>query len=359
MYASSILSSLGAALQALPSPLFHVRFNSSVHPTTTHPLLDAFENPVSSQLHKLQVSDQSSYLTAEWFHQALDVSLSTHYHVEKLFPHIREAHLHENCNWVNQHLDDTVKLLDVCNVLRESISDIKQYMTSLQMAIHCLEGKGNLNAGQLVRARNSLGNCLEAMRKEESHNNAQVRRRSKLEKCSFMLRRMAENLSTHTVADSCTDGQFLDAMNGSKATTVFVCGALVAALSFKSKRSLPVSKVGQSVWSFSLLNLHHKVKEEVKRRRMKAARALLQELDMVDCAARRLHHLLTKYSNCKEIPLLTDQSVQELNQSVQNMKRWTGELEQGMAPFEKQINELFGALIKSRMALLDVFSYSN
>eukprot|EP01018_Ginkgo_biloba_P023955 Gb_18313 [translate_table: standard] len=360
MSGSSLFSSLGAALQALPSPLvFHApRSNSTVHPATTHPLLSAFENRLSSQLQSLQVSDPSSYLTAEWFHQALDVSLSANYHMEKLFPQIQEAVLDENCKWVNEHLDDTVKLLDACNVLRESISDIKQYEASVQLAIHCLEGKGNFSAGQLVRARNGLGNILEAMKKESHYiSGAQVQQRHKLEKCSSMLRRMAEKLGTPTVANSSTKGNFLDAIYGSKAATVFVCGALVAALSFKSKRSLPMPHVGQYVWSSSLLNLHHKVKEEVDRRRTKGARALLQELDQVDSEVRSLYDLANRFITCKSIPLNEVQAL-ELKQSVQNLKKCTVHLEEGMGVFEKQVNEMFRVLITSRMALLDILSYS-
>eukprot|EP01018_Ginkgo_biloba_P023953 Gb_18309 [translate_table: standard] len=368
-------STVGAALQAWPSPhLFHFPSTSSSStvdlPKTTDPdiLLSAFGNRLSSQLEDLQSTsdNQSPYLTAEWLRQALDVSLSTHYHVEKLFPHIREAHLHENCNWVNQHLDDTVKLLDVCNVLRRRISSIKRYEESVQLAIHCLEGKAYLSEIQFLRSRNAFANCIQTLEKLEGQN-SEGQQRSELDNCRSILKRiMGQNPvidSTPHAGKSIKEEIAEEIINESKATTAFVCGALVAAFSFKSKlRSFPVTHnvQGQFGWCSSLVSLQHKLKQAMDmNRKTKSAHSLLRELDRTDAAVRCLLDLLNRIINCKLVPLNDNNNAAELKQSVQNLKRWAVELEQGMAPFEKQINDLFNVVVTSRMALLHILTYSS
>eukprot|EP01018_Ginkgo_biloba_P023952 Gb_18311 [translate_table: standard] len=362
-------STVGAALQAWPSPhLFHcpsTRSSTVDLPKTTAPdiLLSAFGNRLSSQLEDLQSTsdNQSPYLTAEWLRQALDVSLSTHYHVEKLFPHVREALLHENCNWVNQHLDDTVKLLDVCNALKRRISSIKRYEESVQLAIHCLEGKAYLSEIQFLRSRNALANCIQTME------NSEGQQRSELDNCRSILKRiMGHNPvidSTSHAGKSIKEEIAGAIINESKVTTAFVCGALVAAFSFKSKlRSFSVTHnvQGQFGWCSSLVSLQHKLNQAMDmNRKTKGAHSLLQELDRTDATVRCLHDLLNRFISCKLVSLNDNNNAAELKQSVQNLKRRAVELKQGMAPFENQINELFNVVVTSRMALLDILTYSS
>lgn len=365
MGSSSVFSSLGAALHALPPLTFNGRTSSStIYPTTyTHPLVDAFQSRLNSELRGLQESG-ASYLSAEWLGQALEVCLGVHSRAEELFPHIQQAVLHENRKWVDEQLDATVKLLDICNALRETISDIKKYEASLQIIVRGLGGVSENNpicARQLLRARTALGNCKEFMVKKEAQSlQASGEKRSRLDKCSSMLRQIGEKLLVTPASRNSSKAEFLEILYGSTATTVFVCGVLVAALSFKSKRSLAAGlHTGHSLSASALHGLQHKVKEEIDRRRSKGARAPLQELDSVDAAVRQLHDVVNRSIICKSSsPDLLANEALELKQSVQSLKKRIADMEAGIAPFEKQVDKLFRVLIGSRMALLDSISYS-
>lgn len=359
---SSVFSSLGAALHALPPLSFHGRTSSStIYPTTyTHPLVEAFESRLNSELRRLQESG-ASYLSAEWLGQALEVCLGVHSRAEELFPHIQQAVLRENRKWVDEQLDATVKLLDVCNSLRETISDIKEYQATLQIIVRGLGlfTENPICAARLLRAQTALGNCKDFMVKKEAQSlQASSQKRSRLEKCSSMLRQIGDKLLVTPASGNSSKAQFLEILYGSTATTVFVCGVLVAALSFKSKRSLSsvALHTGHSLSASTLHALQHKVKEEIERKRSKGARAPLQELDGVDAAVRQLYDVVNRSITCK-CPDLANEKL-ELKQSVHCLKNCIADMEAGIAPFERQVDKLFRVLIGNRMALLDSLSYS-
>lgn len=363
MGSSSVFSSLGAALHALPPLSFHNRTSSStIYPATyTHPLVDAFQSWLNSELLRLQESG-AAYLSAEWLGQALELCLAVHTRAEELFPHIQQAILRENRNWVDEQLDVTVKLLDVCNALRRTISDVKEYQALLQMIVRGLEGfSDNPMCGrQLCRARTGLGNCKEFMVTKEAQSlQASSTKHSRLDKCSSMLRQIGEKLLATPASGNSNKAQFLEILYGTTATTVCVCGVLVAALSFKSKRSLPAPPhMGHSSSASALQSLHHKVKEDIDRKRSKGARAPLQELDSVDAAVRHLYVVLNRWITSKSSGSDLANEALELKQSVESLKKCLTDMEAGIAPFEKQLDKLFRVLISNRMALLDTITYS-
>lgn len=363
MGSSSVFSSLGAAFHALPPLSFHSRsLSSTIYPTTyTHPLVDAFQSWLNSELRRLQESG-ASYLSAEWLGQALELCLDVHSRAEELFPHIQQAILRENRKWVDEQLDATVKLLDVCNALRQTISDVKEYQALLQMIVRGLEGFSDnpICARHLFRAGTALGNCKEFMVKREAQSlHASSQKRSRLDKCSSMLRQIGEKLLATPTSGNSSKAQFLEILYGSTATTVFVCGVLVAALSFKSKRCLPAAPhMGHYSSASALHGLHHKVKEEIDRRRSKGARAPLHELDSVDTAVRHLHDVVNKWTTRKSPSSDLANEALELKQSVESLKKCVADMEAGIGPFEKQMDKLFRLLIGNRMALLDSISYS-
>ncbi|GLJ17449.1 hypothetical protein SUGI_0303790 [Cryptomeria japonica] len=341
-----------AAFQGLSYPsVFHNRSSSSTIYPANHdnPKLDAFESHVCEELRRLE--ECGNYLSADWLRQALDVCLYVHSMVEENFPHIGK-----NSKWVNEHLEDMVKLLDICNALRESMSDIKQYKVELQLIVHGFQGCGPIGARQLLRARTALGNFNDPSAKAKEASEG----KSRLENCSSMLRRMGERLVAppSDAATASGGAAFLEPIYASKALMVFVCGVLVAAISTKSKRHLPQLCAGQTAWACSLQTLHHKVKEEIEKGRNKGTTCtLLYELKAVDSSSRSLYDLVNKLINSKSVPPNESQAL-ELRQSVQSLRNCISELESGTAPFERQISEIFRVLVSGRMALLDVLSYS-
>jgi hypothetical protein len=345
---ASVFSSLGATFHGFPSPnsFLQVRSSSAVHPckTSTHPdhFLSAFENRLATDLQRLilpqQCDQECSHLSARSLQQAVDVMcLSAYSRAEDILPHFRRAlnlDIEECSKWVNQHLDDTISLLDVCDLVKNRITSISRCQQFLQLAIHCLGRTENTTEVQLLKARTTLANCLKVMKAEEV---------SKLKKCKSSLNQMGQRVASPWGANSSTVGEFVGIMNTCRATAVFVCGAVVASLSFEPTKSL-------------FLLPKNGMKEEMEKRGAKHASAILLEVAMADEAARSLYDLLDKFLK-KSSPLSKDDAF-ELKRKISRLKTSADDLKDGMDALDKQMNELFTGIIACRMKLLDMVSYS-
>eukprot|EP00249_Psilotum_nudum_P020245 c27617_g2_i1 orf=1050-2123(-) len=350
MSSSSLFASLGAALQSIPSPRFSLRISS---PTVrSHPLLNAFEAELALQLEQLKLVDESGYLSLPWLCQAMGVVLSTHSNVQAFVPALQQA-LAEDNKWLAEYLDDSIKLLDICIVLTDTINDIKNYHTFVELAVHSLE-KGVLGEAQLRRAKNAMAKCTEALKRKDEEFNPQGQKRSKLETCSSILRRMGEKLNV----EDASKGNFFSAMYAAQITTIFICGVLTAALCFKPRRPFSsISVTGQTPWVSSLSSLQQTVKEKVDKKKAKGSSALLEELDKADLTVRSLQELVEKILVLKVFPLVEEQA-KEIRQTVERLRTCADEMETGLAPLEQQIGELYRLLIASRVVLLNIYSHS-
>lgn len=351
MSSSSLFSSLGAALQNFSSPRF--TFKASSPTSRSNPGLDAFEAELASQLEHLKSTDEGGYLSITWLCQAMEVVLSTHASVEAFVPDLQQALADGDFKWLDEYLDDSVKLLDICRALRDAITEIRNYHIHVELALHTLE-KGSFGDAQLRRAKNALMKCMESLKRKDDEVNHLGQRRSKLENCSSMLRRMGEKLNM----EDASKGNFFMVIYAAQVSTIFICGVLTSALSFKPRRPLSMISIGgQSAWSFSLTSLQQRVKEQIERKKSKGANALLEELDKTDVAVRALHDKVEKLLNAKCFPLREEQ-VLEIKQAVVSLKGCSVELHQGLAPMEVHVGDVFKVLIASRVALLDIYSHA-
>eukprot|EP00250_Pteridium_aquilinum_P017950 c23859_g1_i1 orf=394-1176(+) len=260
MSSSSLFASLGAALQSFSSPRFS--FKSSSPSAKSNPGLTAFESELTFRLEQLKSTDEADYLSTPWLCEAMEVVFSTHASAEAFAPDLHQALVSGDVRWLDEYLDNSIKLLDICVALKEAISEIKSYHVQLQLALRALE-KGTMGEAQLRRCLHALQKCMEAVKRKDDHLG---QRRSKLENCSSMLRRMGEKLNT----EDALKGNFFMVIYAAQVSTIFICGLLSSALSFKPRRPLsPICVGGQSSWSFSLSSLQQRVKEQIEKKKSK------------------------------------------------------------------------------------------
>ena len=238
--------------------------------------------------------------------------------------------------------------------LRDAISDIKTYDSYVDLAIHNFSTQTVGYEPHLRRSKNSLLRCIEALKRKEDEMNQMGQRKSKLENCSSMLRRMGEKLNM----EATSKGNFFMVIYAAQVSTIFICGVLASALSFKPRRPLSsISVGGQSAWTFSLTSLQQRVKEEIDRKKAKGSNALLEELDKTDIAVRLLYGKVESMLNTRCFPLGEEQ-VREIRDAVESLKMARRELRNGIDPLEASVGEVFKVLIASRIALLDIYSHS-
>jgi hypothetical protein len=197
-----------------------------------------------------------------------DVVLSTHGSAEAFIPDLQRALDEGDFKWLDEYLDDSVKLLDICRALRDAITEIRTYDSCVDLAIRSFSRPAFGYEPHLRRSRNTLLRCIEAVKRKEEEMNQLGQRRSKLENCSSMLRRMGEKLNM----EASSKGNFFMVIYAAQVSTIFICGVLASALSFKPRRPLSSIAVGgQSAWSFSLASLQQRVKEEIDRKKSKGS----------------------------------------------------------------------------------------
>jgi hypothetical protein len=151
-------------------------------------------------------------------------------------------------------------------------------------------------------------------------------------------------------------GEFVGIMNTCRATAAFVCGAVVAALSFEPTKSLFLLPKYTSPRPLAFENVRRGMKEEMEKRGAKHVSAILLEVAMADEAARSLYDLLDKFLK-KSSPLSKNDAF-ELKRGISRLKTSADDLKDDMDALDKQMNELFRGNITCRMKLLDMVSYS-
>lgn len=359
---SGFLSSIGATFNSISYPLFSSR-NSNASANSSNPALAAFESDMLAHLEGLKQTAENthSHLDLDWLQKALLLVLFTHSSVAKTIQELELPLGEKDEKSINDYLDDSVKLLDVCNVLKESFADVERYQMLVQLALHCFDNKDSMNDKNLIRAKNILYECIEAMKKKDEELDRQGQQRSKLENCSSMLRRMGEKLTSPVSPDGSKASSLLAAMYGAKTSTIFVCGVVAAALLVKPRRPLPSLHLTSSYpsWASSMLRLQSKVKEEIDKKKTKASSsALLHELDCVHSEVKKLYNVLDKMLADKASSASNREKMDEVRQSVGQLQRYAEVLQKGMIPLENHIKELYRMLVSSRVALLGVFTHA-
>ncbi|KAJ7514092.1 hypothetical protein O6H91_23G027400 [Diphasiastrum complanatum] len=314
----------------------------------------AFENDLARRLGQLQQSKHDgSYLNLPWLRQALDATLVTNSAVETLIPDFELPYSEREDRWVGEYLDDSAKLLDVCNALKDQISDMIHYQTQLQLALHLLDTRDNWWTSDIKcqRIRNALQECLLTIRSKDDIQ-GQTRFSSKFDSCNSTLRRMADKLAAPIVKSK----PFVTAIYGAKVNTIFVCGIAAAALTVKPRRPLSSLHVpSHFLWSAPLITLQHRLKEEMHTGKTNGSTALLGELTGIDAIVKQLHDIL---DDAVLLKMSSKEQAFELSQLAGNLREQSEELGKGLGLLEHQVNELFRMLVNSRVTLLNLISHS-
>lgn len=360
MASSSILTSL---LQSLPSSRFSFRINSANFSIgSCNPLLGLLETKLADKLELLKLQDDhevgSSYLSARWLSRAMAVVLSTNSSIKAFVPDLEQALSEQGnlCKWLDESLDDTIRLLDACQILQETVAGITAHHSIVKLVLELISLDKPANEATLRRVRHALSKSRKISQKRNLDVNPP--KRSKLETCGSMLRRMGEKL--HNIDDA-AKGKALGAMYAAQITTILICGVLITALSINQRRSSisTMSIATQSNWSLALSSLQQKVKEQVERKKSKNQRMpYLEELENVDSSLHSLEDLINQALQAHQFPM--DMEIEEpIKQTIGNLRRFSDELGDGLGHLERNISELYQVLITSRMMLLDIYPKSS
>ena len=156
--------------------------------------------------------------------------------------------------WIDQYIDDTVKLLDICIALNVEISSLDHRHLIVQYALHLLNFSiGMSSSNKLFHARDHLQELIGETKSKEKNGASQTNR--KIENCAAILNGISKSLHLRRVKSSGKGRVLLRAMYGVKATTIFICSILVSVFAGSPGPLVDLSIPDQFLWTTSFYDI--------------------------------------------------------------------------------------------------------
>lgn len=336
-------------------------FNSSVR---LNQILKGFETVLEERLERLKLNKPKDFIDLTWMRQAMEILFSLHSDLRSLVGDLGFPIAKWDKKWIDQYLDDTVNLLDICIALNAEISCLDHRHLIVQYVLHLLNfSDGMLSSDKLIRANDHLGELMGETKAKEKNGASQTKR--KIENCAAILEGMRKSLHLRKVKSSAKGKVLLRAIYGVKATTIFICSILVSVFAGSSGPLVDLSIPDQFSWSASFMTLQQEVNEEIRVGFVMGRVTALKELESLNAAVKNLRSTIQMLS--LDMPggneggfQITEGSEQaeQIRQPVQELQQSADLLSQGLDPLTKQVNEFFQIILKGRNALLDSLRFS-
>lgn len=375
---SSLLASIG-------------NFLHSFHPTTTptHPLpSDDFDSVLSQRLSMLLPDEGSSFVSLSSLSHSMAALLATQTDLKSLLPPPLSRAPLSHIKMMDEFVDRSVKLLDVCNSIREHISEVEGWRVLLEVVLQSLGSKrGCPNKGKLRRASKVLAELQQRMEMEGegeaelilTHNSSRFGSRraanvlnepQRWRSCpasssasqshlSRQLQAMGASLTPPKLSAADVEENLCAAIYALNVVSIFFLSTILAAFPTSGKSYIVgFSHPRNFLWASPLLQLQDHVSEETRKRGKKSGNGRLWELDQVFSIVRRLSEITGWVLSSEEFPL-SNSTQEEIRHLVKQLRQHVEELDRDLKPLHDQIREFHKRLIDSRTVVLDRLSYAD
>lgn len=317
-----------------------------------------FEEALSHQLEALKPKGgDNKVLQLSWLTSALALAFVKHKEAVSLIPPLDLPLLVCDEKWMNDYMDQTTRILDLCNALTGIFCNIEQLHLLLRHACHILldvekaplHGEASspdanntaFHLEQLSRAHRSLREWLDL----------QVSHEPLDQKLSPILQDMIKGLLPPQEKALAKGKGFLYALYGANATMVFVFYMLSLAVSQENEILSMVLPIPSTiVWSTSILQLLDLAKNDAKQQ--SGSNICLEDLQALETRVKDLFHLVEHSLELKEWPL-QEEDAKKLAGAVNELNLLLDDIAKGLDLLGTKLNEVFQAIVSSRSSLLD------
>ncbi|KAJ6909991.1 hypothetical protein NC652_020868 [Populus alba x Populus x berolinensis] len=308
-------------------PSFFDSFNNQKKKKKEFDLISqSFDESILRRLNNLCNSRSSVTINFSWLSSALAFLSFTHNQAITLLsnPKLTDS--------LNFYLDDSLKLLDICNSIASEIERLRHRRLLLKLALHLFNNNNNSeDAEKLRRARASLtdwDNNLKGPRYESSKN---------LEHLVIDLAFMLKEVPRGKIS---SDERIVRrTIHSVGLVTVFVAGVVVAALRGSTELGVAVRAPSEFLWADSFNILNSAISAESGKKRH-----LLEELDDVEARLREVIGVMDDAGGEKG---------ESLNGAVKELERVTETLGEGLERLSNGVNEVFNTVMSSRKEMLE------
>lgn len=309
-------------------PSFFDSFNKEKKKKKEFDLISqSFDESILRRLNTLCNSHSSVTINFSWLSLALAFLSFTHNQAITL---LSNPNLTDSSNF---YLDDSVKLLDICNSIASETERLRHRRLLLKFALHLFNNNSE-DAEKLRRARASLtdwDNNLKGYRYDSSKN---------LEHLVIDLAFMLKEVPRGKIS---SDERIVRrTIHSVGLVTVFVAGVVVAALRGSTELGVAVRAPSEFLWADSFNLLNSAISAELTRPGKK--RHLLEELDDVEARLREV------------IGVMDDAGGEKggsLNGAVKELERVTETLGEGLERLSNGVNEVFNTVMSSRKEMVE------
>ncbi|KAI3822257.1 hypothetical protein L1987_09844 [Smallanthus sonchifolius] len=334
-------------------------------------------------------------LSIAWFRKLLDVYLCCESEFKAVLIIGRDAtHFSKPPldRLLPDHLDRTVKALDICNAITHGIELIRHWQRLAQIAVDALEQRPIVE-GHVRRAKRALNTLLTSMTTDDKEQNVHP---GKLAERMWSIsrrggggsapptvnhnRRISDNSPTIiTLVSRSLSSSFTKSWSASKqiqamcanlvaprggdstglslpvylmsSVLVFVMWTLVAAVPCQERvgSGTHIQLPRHLVWTHPMILLQEKIGEECKKKEKKGTVGLLAEIQVIEKVAQSL----VEFAEGFEFPV-GGEKADEVAAQVMELVEICRKLEVGLGPLQLQVRELFHRMVRSRAEVLDV-----
>ncbi|KAK1436264.1 hypothetical protein QVD17_02043 [Tagetes erecta] len=282
-----------------------------------------------------------------------------------------------------EHLDRTVKALDICNAITNGIEVIRHWQRLAQIAVDALEQRPFVE-GHVRRAKRALNTLLMSMTGEDKEQNAHAGKSA--ERMWSISRRggaggavalPAVNHNRRAIISRSLSSNFMRSWSASKqilamttnlaaprggdstglglpvylmsSILVLVMWTLVAAVPCQERVGPHFQLPRHLVWTQPMIVLQEKIGEEWKRKEKKGTSGLLAEIQVIEKVAQNL----VEFAEGFDFPVGAEKA-DEVAEQVAKLAEVCRKLEVGLGPLQLQVREVFHRMVRSRAEVLDV-----
>lgn len=294
-------------------------------------LLNKFEETLAARLTKLKPVQKDDVFSSTWMILAMQQLSETHNDIKTLITEL-ELPVHDwDDKWIDIYLDNSVKLLDICNGFNSELSRLSQGQLLLHLVLRNLEGK---NSDDLKKAKSSV----DSWRQHIDNGNARI------EKCMPIIDQLTESLELPKVKNSAKGKVLMRAMYGVKMETLFICSIFVSAFTGSDKKLIDLKVTGTPLWAGAFNDLQTCVHTEVRNLVSCGRNVLLKELESVDDTVKELYPMIQDTKECVES--------EAYKKSFTGLREKAEKLSCGLDLLTKEVDGFFRIVLSGRDALL-------
>ncbi|GLJ04994.1 hypothetical protein SUGI_0008820 [Cryptomeria japonica] len=280
-------------------------------PSKAYPLGKVHPLPQENAAHNVAKNP-----SAQWLMSSIDVLISSYSDILKLLP-LSES---PDFKLVDKFLEDIINVIDACSQVKEVISDLQHYQLLIHKALRCVEQKDFNKKG----ASSTLSECLGALKSQKML----------LRTHSSISRSMDQKLGSLRISKS----SLCDNMQNVVECTEFVLKILLNSLSVNKKQR------DESTFTTFCRKLRN------PRKFHSGFCCQLEELHRADVSVRNLYSLVTEKQQ--------SHVEAQVKEEMKTLEKYEADLQEGICSLSMKVEGLYALLIRTRVASLDVLTYS-